>query len=104
MMTIVGLRSKSNGARRFNVGRPGPLGNPCEVGRDGSHAEVVGKYRPWLDYAYEKSSAVREKIDEIADAAKRGDVELGCPGNCKAQGLPCHGDVIKEFIEKRLAS
>jgi hypothetical protein len=30
------------------VGRPGPLGNPFVVGRDGSRAEVIAKYRRWL--------------------------------------------------------
>ena len=30
------------------VGRPSPLGNPFQLSRDGSHAEVIASYRHWL--------------------------------------------------------
>jgi len=30
------------------VGRPSAWGNPFVIGKDGSRAEVIAKYEPWL--------------------------------------------------------
>lgn len=70
------------------IGRPGPWGNPFEIGRDGTREEVIAKFRAWID------------ADFVAAARKelRGKV-LGCW--CAPQ--PCHGDVLLEVANAEVA-
>ena len=30
------------------IGRPGPWGNPFEIGTDGTREEVIAKYEEWI--------------------------------------------------------
>ena len=30
------------------IGRPGPWGNPFEIGKAGTRKEVINKYREWI--------------------------------------------------------
>lgn len=65
------------------VGRPSEWGNPFRIGRDGTRAEVLLKYRDWL-----------AKHPEIIEAAKeqlRGKT-LGCW--CAPEA--CHADILAE--------
>ena len=39
---------KHASATRVYIGRPSKWGNPFVIGRDGSRAEVVAKYRAWI--------------------------------------------------------
>jgi len=71
------------------IGRGGPFGNPFRIGPDGTREEVIQKYREWFrerirtdDKFYRRCLALRGKV-------------LGC--FCKP--LPCHGDVIVEWLE-----
>jgi hypothetical protein len=41
----VGKRSTES---QIYIGRPGKWGNPFVIGRDGSRAEVIAKYRAWV--------------------------------------------------------
>jgi hypothetical protein len=64
------------------------FGNPFIIGRDGTREEVIELYK---DYFYERLSNdpdFKEAVDDL-----NGDV-LGCW--CKP--LPCHGDVIAEYL------
>ena len=48
MRIIIGKAKRGIGSLlpgQAYVGRPGVLGNPFVVGRDGSREEVIGKYR-----------------------------------------------------------
>jgi len=67
------------------IGRPSKYGNPFKIGRDGSRAEVIQKYRIWL--------ASRPELVEDMRKNLKGKV-LGCW--CKPEA--CHGDVILEVI------
>lgn len=71
------------------------LANPYIIGKDGTRAEVVEKYRQWLWQEYQKNGAVRAKLEAIADRVLNGEkIDLVCwcaPGKC-------HGDVIKNCI------
>jgi hypothetical protein len=58
-------------------------GNPFKVGRDGTRAEVIEKYRAYLLDSPELMAALPEL---------RGKV-LGC----WCSPLPCHGDVLVEL-------
>ncbi|MFN9645325.1 MAG: DUF4326 domain-containing protein [Cyanobacteriota bacterium] len=59
------------------VGRPGALGNPFLVGRDGSQEEVIAKYRRWLwELAWEGELALL----------------------CWCHPLPCHAEVVRGAV------
>lgn len=66
------------------IGRPGPWGNPFEIGRDGSRVEVIEKYRAWIV----KQDDLLTRLPEL-----RGKI-LGC----WCAPLPCHGDVLLELL------
>jgi hypothetical protein len=67
------------------VGRPGPWGNPFEIGRDGSRGEVIAKYAVWV----RQQPALMARLGEL-----RGRV-LGCW--CAPE--PCHGDVLAALAD-----
>jgi uncharacterized protein DUF4326 len=66
------------------IGRPSKWGNPYVIGRDGTRAQVIAKYRAWLLRRPELVAALSEL---------RGKV-LGC----WCAPLPCHGDVLVDLI------
>jgi hypothetical protein len=39
---------KRSSATRLYIGRPSKWGNPFVIGRDGSRADVIAKYRAWI--------------------------------------------------------
>lgn len=84
MTTVVNKRKQKYDVY---IGRGSPFGNPFIIGRDGNRAEVIRKYR---DYFYKRieDSEFRDRVLSL-----KGKV-LGC--FCKP--LPCHGDVIVEFL------
>lgn len=65
------------------IGRPSKWGNPFAIGKHGSRAEVIAKYRAW---------ATASGLDKAAKAELQGKV-LGCW--CSPH--PCHGDVLAEW-------
>lgn len=67
------------------IGRPSPWGNPFVIGRDGTRAEVVEKYRKYIKSA----PRLLARLPELK--GKR----LGC--FCAPR--PCHGDVLVELVE-----
>ncbi len=68
------------------IGRPGPWGNPFQIGVDGSRGDVIRKFREWIMEPGQKS------LRERARRELAGQV-LGCW--CAPQ--PCHGDVLAEI-------
>ncbi len=66
------------------IGRPSEFGNPFEIGKDGTRAEVIAKYKEYLL----ASPVLMAKLKDLK--GKR----LGC----WCYPLPCHGDVIVELI------
>jgi len=71
------------------IGRPGPYGNPYELGKDGDRAEVIRKFKV---HFYQ-----RLNIDPLwlPEVLKLEGKRLGC--FCKPQA--CHGDVYVEFLK-----
>lgn len=67
------------------IGRPGPWGNPFQIGPDGSRAEVIAKYREW----------VVKQPDLLRELPALKGKTLGCWCRPKA----CHGDVLVELID-----
>ncbi len=76
------------------IGRKTPLGNPfpIEHGTDQDRAYVIEKYR---QYFYEKIITDPSMTNYLESL--RG-LKLGC--HCKP--LPCHGDIIAEYLNNSL--
>lgn len=68
------------------VGRPGLWGNPFEIGRDGSRAEVIEKYRKLV---------ADDPLRVSRLPALRGRDLV-----CWCKPLPCHADVLLEMANK----
>lgn len=78
------------------VGRPGVLGNPFVIGKQGDRAAVIRRYRRWLwNELQRESGPVVEEIHRLATLAKSGDLVLACW--CFPQ--QCHAAVVKAAIE-----
>ena len=82
------------------------LGNPYTHIKNGTLAQYVvadrdtaiSKYESYFEYNYENDSDFRKKIDDIYDMYSQGkEIFLGC----WCHPLPCHGDIIKNFIEMK---
>ena len=82
------------GVNRVYVGRPSILGNPFEIGKDGSRADVIAKYRTHLWNQIKNSEPVRNELSKLLNMAKSGGVQLVCW--CSPQD--CHADVIKSCL------
>lgn len=67
------------------IARPSPWGNPFKVGRDGTRAECIQKYRVWIH----EQPHLLARIHELR--GKR----LGC----YCAPLPCHGDVLADIAD-----
>jgi hypothetical protein len=77
------------------VGRPSPLGNPFQLGRDGSRAEVIARYRHWLwAQLQEPGSLQRRELERLLELAQAGPLEL----LCWCAPLPCHAEVIRSAL------
>jgi len=79
------------------IGRGSPLGNPFIIGKDGTRAEVIDKYKPYLENALKEGNPVIVKaMNDISEMSMQyAGVNLLC--HCKPKR--CHGDVIKSIIE-----
>ena len=67
------------------IGRGSKWGNPFKIGVDGDRKTVINLYREWIIH-----QPVFNDIKEL-----RGKT-LGC----FCHPLPCHGDVLVEFLER----
>ena len=72
------------------IGRGGPWGNPFEIGRDGTRAEVITKYRVWITSDDRVAVALLNNLHML-----QGKV-LGC----FCAPLSCHGDVLAELADR----
>lgn len=93
-MVVVVNRHQFSGKGEY-VGRPGALGNPYEIGKDGTRDEVVEKYGPWLRREWVKGGMVKAALLKLVGLAKMGDLHLVC--SCKPKR--CHGDILKQVVE-----
>ncbi|KQT22616.1 DUF4326 domain-containing protein [Roseiarcaceae bacterium H3SJ34-1] len=78
---------KHASATRVYIGRPSKWGNPFVIGRDGSRAEVIAKYRAWIV----AQPALMNALDELRVR------DLVC---CCAP-LACHGDELIDLANRR---
>lgn len=107
-----------NGSNNFYIGRGSVLGNPYTHITDKKtkalyqardRDDAIDKYSHYYDLMYGSNLAFTKVINEIYEKYKSGeDVFLEC--YCKKykctdihlDDVRCHGDVIKEKLEKRL--
>ena len=69
------------------IGRPSKWGNPYAIGKDGSRAEVIAKYRAYLRQNPELITEVKREL-------------AGKDLICFCSPLPCHGDVLIEVANE----
>ena len=72
------------------AGRPGPLGNPFAVGKDGTRRQVINKFKKWFLSDDPTARRMRNYVLRLDE-----DTVLGC--FCKP--LKCHCDIIVEYYE-----
>ena len=65
------------------VGRPTAFGNPFEIGRDGTRAQVIDRYREWL--AAPEQAELR---DRVRRELRGHDLACWCAPHA------CHADVL----------
>lgn len=68
------------------IGRPSKWGNPFVIGKDGSRADVIAKYREY----------VLGRKDLMQDIGELKGKVLGCWCSPSA----CHGDVLAELANR----
>lgn len=73
-----------------------PLGNPFPITGTCNRAEVIERYRAWLEGRVAAGDeAIIHEIVRIKDLSRQRDIRLLCW--CRPK--PCHGDVLKEILE-----
>ena len=86
-----------------NCARPGPLGNPFKVGRDGTRAQCVGLYRLLIggEAVFGRGATVAAQVAArdylLAHVEELRGRDLACW--CPLDGTPCHVDVILEVVD-----
>ena len=107
-ITVYNRQHETHTENNFRCYRPFVLGNPYSwitdketkaIYKVGSREESIKAYGHYFDLMYRSNLKFRKVVDIIYEKYKAGeDVFLEC--YCKP--LPCHCDVIKEKLEKRL--
>ena len=69
------------------IGRPSKWGNPFEIGKDGTRAEVIEKYKKWIL----TQQHLLDSLDELEGKV----LGCWCPPN------RCHGEVLIELIKNK---
>lgn len=78
---------KRSSAMQVYIGRPSKWGNPFAIGRDGSRADVIAKYRAWIV----AQPALMNALDELR----------GRDLVCWCAPLACHGNVLIDLANWR---
>ena len=86
---------------RVYVGQPNVLGNPFQIGRDGTREQVIDKYRAWLwdrirwtHPSGSHSSPQMFELQRLLALARDAPLEL----LCWCAPLRCHAEVIRAAL------
>lgn len=122
-MIYVYNRTKEDYSDRENnypIYRPSILSNPYSHIKDKktlamfvvkTRDEAIDRYEGYFDRMYRGNAPFKYLIDEIYEKYKRGeDIYLECyckkypsgQGETRPDEVRCHGDIIKDKLEKRL--
>lgn len=85
-----------NGLPARAVTRPGIYGNPFRVGRDGTAAECVARYRADIEKVLRGGVGLHQVVIRQMLRDIRG-MNLAC--HCKP-GDPCHADVLIDLANR----
>lgn len=80
----------TQGGDYIYIGRGSPFGNPFKIGEDGTREEVIEKYRHYFYDRLSWDSNFKEKVESLR----------GCVIGCFCKPQPCHGDIIKEYLDE----
>jgi len=82
------------------IGRPSILGNPYPLRTELDRPLVVQKYREYFERRVQSNNAAfMRALAELERLARSGELVLGC--FCAPRA--CHGDVIKEYLDRKIA-
>lgn len=98
MIKVMNKRSfKSNTCVDVYIGRPSVLGNPFRITGKVTRKECIEAYRGWIhERINDADEEVLRELERIRNLVKKyGRVNLVC----WCAPLPCHGDVIKEYLD-----
>jgi hypothetical protein len=96
MISIVNRARSDDGVY---VARPSIFGNPFEIGKDGTRAEVIVKYEEYFIRQVAVNVMFQNEFKKLVNLAAQGDLRLACWCHPK----PCHAAVIKKYIEIELS-
>uniref|UniRef100_A0A7R9ZSY3 DUF4326 domain-containing protein n=1 Tax=Craspedostauros australis TaxID=1486917 RepID=A0A7R9ZSY3_9STRA len=102
-------RGKSRAANRKDAGiyigrgsrfqQGSPLGNPFKMKVEADRDDVVDKYQCWLaEEMLDEDGAARSEILRIAELVMTSQRPIHLV--CWCAPKRCHGDIIKQFVEK----
>lgn len=102
---MIRVLNKRNTDRGIYIGRPTPLGNPfthltygSAPHRVNSRDEAVEMYRKWVVRELETNSEAKTQFDSLVAQVRTGNLDM----ICWCAPLACHGDVLKEMIQRVL--
>lgn len=72
------------------AGRPGPLGNPYQIGPDGDRAEVIRKFEVDFQARIRIDGKYRDYLSSLRDVPAL---------YCHCTPLPCHAGIIAAYLE-----
>ena len=109
MIQVVNKSKHSPTKNDIYIGRGSILGNPYTGSKElsktkalfqcDSREEAISKYRTYIENKLiEKDPDICNEFNKLYKKAKNGNINLVC--YCKPKD--CHGDVIKEIVEKQL--
>lgn len=99
MITVGRVNKNKKDFINIYIGRGSPLGNPFKMNSEKERPEVCAKYESYFYNEINKDGRLRIEIKKIFRLAKDGNnINLQCYCSPKQ----CHGDTIKQFIEKAL--
>lgn len=96
MICVVNKYKHTPTPNDFYIGRGSPFGNPYVIGNEYTRDKAVDAYCLYLNAKRQYNPEFRDQLSKLAEKAKQGDINLVC--YCKPQ--LCHGDVIKDLLEK----
>jgi len=107
MINVVNKRTHKPTDRDVYIGRPTPVSNPFTHLKDttapykvDTRDQAIDLYRPWFkkQLLSNSTSTFSYMIQKIISMAASGDVNLVC----WCHPNKCHGEIIKEYVEKVL--
>lgn len=84
----------------LKIQRPSIFGNPYRIGEDGDREEVINKFREYFTVRIANDSNFRHLVNFHKRRFMKNESIKRLVLICCCAPLPCHGDVIKEYLEK----